>query len=166
MNIILFSSKPYDRASFQALPLPGDWQLQFQDCLLTADTAALAEGCEVSVDDVERSLAVLGLNSTATLEGAEDVWRETIDTLNLPKMANLGETFVSAAINRITRINDAYKTILHFHQHLETVKRAATDVERFEKQAERSKEPSTRDNLSGALETKLTGVGVAKPDKE
>ena len=29
MNIILFSSKPYDRASFQALPLPGDWQLQF-----------------------------------------------------------------------------------------------------------------------------------------
>ena len=47
MNIILFSSKPYDRASFQALPLPGDWQLQFQDCLLTADTAALAEGCEV-----------------------------------------------------------------------------------------------------------------------
>lgn len=47
MNIILFSSKPYDRASFQALALPGDWQLQFQDCLLTADTAALAEGCEV-----------------------------------------------------------------------------------------------------------------------
>ena len=127
---------------------------------------ALAEGCEVSVDDVERSLAVLGLNSTATLEEAEDVWRETIDTLNLPKMANLGETFVSAAINRITRINDAYKTILHFHQHLETVKRAATDVERFEKQAERSKEPSTRDNLSGALETNLTGVGVVKPDKE
>ena len=29
MNIILFSSKPYDRASFQALALPGDWQLQF-----------------------------------------------------------------------------------------------------------------------------------------
>ncbi|WP_278958543.1 2-hydroxyacid dehydrogenase [Aquipseudomonas alcaligenes] len=47
MNIILFSSKPYDRASLQALALPGDWQLQFQDCLLTADTAALAEGCEV-----------------------------------------------------------------------------------------------------------------------
>lgn len=47
MNIILFSSKPYDRASFQALALPGDWQLQFQDCLLTAETAALAEGCEV-----------------------------------------------------------------------------------------------------------------------
>lgn len=47
MNIILFSSKSYDRASFQACDRPSDWQLHFQDCLLTAETAALAEGCEV-----------------------------------------------------------------------------------------------------------------------
>ena len=32
-------------------------------------------------------------------------------------MADLGETFVSAALNRITRVNEAYKTILHFHDH-------------------------------------------------
>ncbi len=47
MRIVLFSSKPYDRESFLAQPLASDWQLTFQDCLLRADTAALAEGCAV-----------------------------------------------------------------------------------------------------------------------
>ncbi|MDH0894587.1 MULTISPECIES: 2-hydroxyacid dehydrogenase [unclassified Pseudomonas] len=47
MRIVLFSSKPYDRASFEAIDLPAGWQLHFQDSLLRADTAALAEGCEV-----------------------------------------------------------------------------------------------------------------------
>jgi hypothetical protein len=73
---------------------------------------------DISVDDVERALTVLGLPSTAHLDDATEVWKETIDNLNLPKMANLGETFVSAAINRITRVNEAYKTILNFHQRL------------------------------------------------
>ncbi|WP_220813038.1 2-hydroxyacid dehydrogenase [Pseudomonas paralcaligenes] len=47
MRIVMFSSKPYDRASFEAIDLPAGWQLHFQDSLLRADTAALAEGCEV-----------------------------------------------------------------------------------------------------------------------
>lgn len=72
----------------------------------------------ISVDDVTRALTVLGLPSTSGLDDATNVWKETIDNLNLPKMANLGETFVSAAINRISRINEAYKTVLNFHQKL------------------------------------------------
>lgn len=47
MRIVLFSSKPYDRSSFLAQPLPDGWQLEFQDSLLRADTAALAQGAEV-----------------------------------------------------------------------------------------------------------------------
>ena len=47
MRIVLFSSKPYDRASFAACTLPAGWQLQYQDSLLRLDTAALAEGCAV-----------------------------------------------------------------------------------------------------------------------
>lgn len=47
MRIVLFSSKPYDRASFLACPRAEDWQLEFQDCLLTPNTAALAQGCAV-----------------------------------------------------------------------------------------------------------------------
>ncbi|WP_068828637.1 2-hydroxyacid dehydrogenase [Pseudomonas sp. BMS12] len=47
MRIVLFSSKPYDRASFLAHPLAEGWQLEFQECLLNADTAALAAGAEV-----------------------------------------------------------------------------------------------------------------------
>ena len=83
---------------------------------------AQESAANISVDDVERALTVLGLPSTAHLDDATDVWKETIDNLNLPKMANLGETFVSAAINRITRVNEAYKTILHFHQKLGKVR--------------------------------------------
>lgn len=125
---------------------------------------AMAEGCDVTLDEVERSLAVLGLSKGASVEEAEEVWRETIDTLNLPKMANLGETFVTAAINRITRINDAYKSILHFYQHVESVRKATTNAERIGKQLERNEGPSTRDNLADKLESDLTGKGVVKPD--
>lgn len=76
----------------------------------------LAKG--VSVDELTQALAVLGLQGNAKLEHAEEVWRETIDNLNLPKMANLGETFVTAAINRISRVNDAYRSVLNFHERL------------------------------------------------
>lgn len=48
MRIIMYSSKPYDRASFIARGLPDGWQIHFQDSLLNIDTATLAEGCEVA----------------------------------------------------------------------------------------------------------------------
>jgi len=81
------------------------------------------EAEDISVDDVSRSLAVLGLPDTAKLDDATQVWKDTIDNLNLPKMANLGETFVSAAINRISRVNEAYKTILNFNERLNGARR-------------------------------------------
>ncbi len=73
---------------------------------------------KISTDELLRALTILGLNGKSSLEEAENVWKETINSLDLPRMANLGETFVSAAINRITRINEAYKTILTFHESL------------------------------------------------
>jgi hypothetical protein len=84
--------------------------------VLEAETKGM--DTHVSVDELTRSLTVLGLSSNATLEDAKEVWKETIDNLNLPKMANLGATFVTAAINRISRINDAYKSIESFHERL------------------------------------------------
>ena len=69
-----------------------------------------------------RALTVLGLKHTAGLDSATEVWKETIDNLNLPKMANLGETFVSAALNRIIRINEAYKVVLRFYENLKKSK--------------------------------------------
>ncbi len=66
----------------------------------------------VSPEELSRALTVLGLDQNSRLAEAEGVWRETIVHLDLPKMAELGETFVSAAINRITRINEAYKAVL------------------------------------------------------
>ena len=81
-------------------------------------------------------------------------------------MANLGETYVTAAINRITRINDAYKTILHFHEQLEEKERAKSDVAQLQKQIERSNQPSSRDDLSTDLESQMTGVGTDLAAKE
>ena len=47
MRIVLFSSKPYDQQSFSAAALPDDWQVNFQDAHLRADTVGLAAGYEV-----------------------------------------------------------------------------------------------------------------------
>jgi len=78
---------------------------------LTPD-APQSEEEVISPEDLSRAFAVLGLESDASMSEAEAVWRQTIQHLDLPKMAELGETFVSAAINRITRINEAYKIVL------------------------------------------------------
>jgi len=47
MRVVLFSSKPYDQQSFDAAALPKDWQVDFQDAHLRADTVGLATGYEV-----------------------------------------------------------------------------------------------------------------------
>ncbi|MBP9838746.1 MAG: hypothetical protein KBC84_08525 [Proteobacteria bacterium] len=86
------------------------------------DLITKAHEANISVDDVTRALTVLGLKHTAGLDSATEVWKETIDNLNLPKMANLGETFVSAALNRIIRINEAYKVVLRFYENLKKSK--------------------------------------------
>lgn len=77
--------------------------------------AAAAGGEKVTIEEVEQSLAVLGLSGNAKLADAETVWKETIANLNLAKLADLGETFVSAAIQRIQTINNAYKIVLQFY---------------------------------------------------
>lgn len=116
-----------DLLSFEgAEDLVGEIDEDSVDELAHAADDSFYEGSEITRDDMARSLTILGLGIHATLEDAEAVWKETIETLDLPKMAKLGETFVSAAINRITRINDAYKTILHFHERLEEQRKTAT----------------------------------------
>ena len=107
--------------SFQgAEDLVGEFDEESIEELMHSAQDAMAEGAKVSQDDVARAMTILGLDGRAKMEDVEEVWRETIDKLNLPKMADLGETFVSAAINRITRINEAYKVILNFHQQADT----------------------------------------------
>ena len=96
--------------------LVGKLDDQSMEELMAEATSALSAGAAISPEDVGRALAVLGLPSTATVDQAEEVWLETIRALDLPKMSGLGETFVSAAITRISRINEAYKTVLKFHE--------------------------------------------------
>lgn len=121
--------------SFQgADKLVGELQHNSLEALMNQSESAGAEKPPISREELTRALTVLGLGGNATLDDAENVWRETIDNLNLPKMAGLGETFVSAAISRITRINEAYKIVLHFHDQMTSARQAtrpmtAQDVE-------------------------------------
>jgi hypothetical protein len=133
--------------------------------MLHAAQEAMGEGSDYSRDEVDRALTVLGLSTTASLEEAETVWRDTIDGVDLKAMADLGETFVTAALNRITEINDAYKKVLHVHEHIEAKMKAKNEVERLEKEIEREQKPSTRDELARDLETELTGVGVTSSEE-
>lgn len=91
--------------------------------LMHKATDAMREGMSVSFDQMERALTILGLEGKATLQDAEEVWRSTIDNANLKKMADLGETFVSATLSKLTRINEAYKTVLHFHESYKSAKK-------------------------------------------
>ncbi len=119
----------------------------------------MTDGCEICADDVERALTVLGLFRGATLDEAKTVWLDTIETLNLPKMARLGETFVTAGINRITQINEAYKTVLHFFEHLDSTKKAGTEAARLEKAIERDKAPNSRNAIAADLEREIDSLG-------
>lgn len=126
----------------------------------------LGTECEFSSEDVDRAMTVLGLTTGASVDEATEVWKETIETLHLPKMANLGESYVTAAISRISRINDAYRTIIRVHEHLESKKKAGNQADILTKQIERSNTPSNRNQLSGSLEDKLTGVGTGPKEEE
>ena len=72
------------------------------------------EGSQVCKDEVSRAMTILGLQSNSTIKDADKVCMQTIHKPNVPQMAELGETFVSAAIDRITAINNAYKTVLAY----------------------------------------------------
>jgi D-lactate dehydrogenase len=65
MRVVLFSSKPYDQQSFNAAALPQDWQLNFQDAHLRADTAGLAAGYEVVCAFINDDLSATVLQQLA-----------------------------------------------------------------------------------------------------
>src|SRR5690606_20364273 len=80
----------------------------------------------LSMDDVEKALAVLGLSSGGTLEEAEEVWKETMESINLGKLAWQGEAFLGAALERAQKIHKAYSTLLTFDKMLEHKKKQGT----------------------------------------
>ncbi len=73
---------------------------------------------DITREEMQEALIILGLKPNSTIDDAKKVWLDTINTLDLPKMSTLGETFVTAAINRITKVNSAYRTILNFYDQI------------------------------------------------
>jgi len=65
MRVVLFSSKPYDQQSFNAAALPEDWQVNFQDAHLRADTVGLATGYEVVCAFINDDLSATVLQKLA-----------------------------------------------------------------------------------------------------
>lgn len=117
--------------------------------------------CDFTLADVRSAMEAMGLSPSATYDEAEEYWKNTIKQLNLPQMAALGESFVTAALGRINKIHDAFRIVSKFNAHVETVRRAENDVEIIEGQIKRSRGPSSRNALAVDLETSLTGVGTA-----
>ena len=115
-------------------------------------------------EELTRALSMLGLGSTATLRDAEDVWRREIQSSNLLEMCDLGETFVTAGINKLQRVNDAYKIVLQFFEHLEQVREANRKIDDLERQKRISTGPNTRNSLTGEIEDRLTGIGTEVSD--
>ena len=66
MRITLFSSKPYDRDSFQAANRSHGFELHFLETRLDPDTAALATGAEVVCPFVNDVLSAPVLEQLAT----------------------------------------------------------------------------------------------------
>ena len=136
--------------------------------LLHQAESDLAAKSSISNEDIEAALAVLGLRSTASPDEAEEVWKETIETLDLPKMANMGVTYVAAAIERISKINTACQTIFEFHEFFKNREKTEQAKEDLEKRIKLGNEPSSRDELAGDLEENMTGVGTgsSEPDSD
>lgn len=84
-----------------------------------------ADSTKVSHQELKEAMAVLGLKANAKLDDATKVWREAIDNLNLPKMADIGETFVTSALSRLNAVHSAYKKIVAFHEQINMGQKAA-----------------------------------------
>lgn len=72
----------------------------------------------LTMDDVEKALVSLGLSSGGTLEEAEEVWKETMESINLGSLAYQGEAFVGAALERAQKVQNAYSTLVQFDKML------------------------------------------------
>lgn len=82
----------------------------------------------ISLEDVEKALATLGLSTTGgTLEEAEEVWREKMESVKLGQLAHQGASFVGAALLQATKIHNAYKTLLDFDMMIKAKKKKARE---------------------------------------
>ena len=144
--------------------LPED---SLEEMLLQAE-GNLSASTELSTADVDAALSVLGLRSTASVNEAEEVWKDTIKRLDLPKMAEMGVSYVSAAIERISKINSAYADIREFHDFFADRDKAEKSKEELEKRIERKAEQKSHreHSLAGDLEKSMTGVGTELPEIE
>ena len=73
MDVCMFSTRSYDRASFLAVSEPGPHRFRFVESRLTSETARLADGCEAVCafvnddlgEDTLRELAAIGVRHLA-----------------------------------------------------------------------------------------------------
>lgn len=86
------------------------------ETLISDAKSAFDEVNNLSVDDLSRALAILGLKTNAKFQDATEVWQEALENINLGKLSKMGETFVSAALQRIIQLNEAYKVISTFNK--------------------------------------------------
>ena len=71
---------------------------------------------QATITELHAALGTLGLTDRATLEDAKTAWREILETTNLSKLSDAGDAFVSAAIDRLSKMHAAFVVIRRFHE--------------------------------------------------
>jgi hypothetical protein len=83
----------------------------------------------ISPEDVEKALVTLGLSTTGgTLEEAEEVWKEKMESVKLGQLAYQGPAFVESALAQAQKVHTAYRTLLDFDTMIKSKRKAAANA--------------------------------------
>ena len=112
----------------------------------------LSEIKKYSHEEIQNSLSALGLNSTSSIEDAKEIWQKSLASINLLKLSEQGETFVTAALNQAKIINDAYTLLVSVEKSIRLAESKKNDIEVLEGKLGREIDYAAREsNLADKL---------------
>jgi hypothetical protein len=80
----------------------------------------------ITPEDVEKALVALGLSTSGgSLEEAEEVWKEKMESVKLGQLAYQGPSYVGAALEQAQKIHQAYQVLLDFDAMIKAKKKKA-----------------------------------------
>lgn len=88
----------------------------------------------ITPEDVEKALVILGLSTSGgSLEEAEEVWKEKMQSVKLGQLAHQGVSFVGPALEQALKVHSAYKILLDFDAMIKAKRKKADEEARREK---------------------------------
>lgn len=110
---------------------------QAQQELQTTDTYA--------IEDIQSALITLGLNSSSSIEDAKDAWASQLEEIKLHALLHQGPAFVSAALQRAGKINEAYLLLTRADSSIREKVSHTNEIEKLEGEIKRNQEYKKHD---------------------